>query len=139
MKQYNFPVLLIDDDEIEVLTVQKAMTQRGISNPLIVFDSDESGFDHLKECNLLPSLILVDLASEKIDAKAFIKRLQSERRFKRIPIIALATSGCDISSWQKDETHSAGFMLKPKQYPEYEKMINSISNYCSLNYLPMTA
>lgn len=139
MKNCNFPILLIENDEIEVLTVQKAMTQRGISNPLIVFNCDRSGFDHLKDCNHLPSVILIDLASMTDDGTTFINNIKSEYRLKRIPIIALVSSNHDMSTWQKNETHSAGFMLKPRHYVEYEQMIGNIGRYCSLNHMSLTA
>ncbi len=132
----NLPVLLVESNEIEVLTMQRAMQENSIANPLIVCNSGDQGLKQLNNSYQTPKLILLDI---KADAFRFLNKVKQDPKLRRVPIILLTSSVADQAICIKQNINAAGYMVKPNLYNGYKQMVSAIRTYWSLNQLPQTA
>ncbi|MEW8303200.1 MAG: response regulator, partial [Candidatus Thiodiazotropha sp.] len=75
----NETILLIEDDRIDIMTVQRALQKNNISNPLHVARTGLQALDMLRGANgvvkldPLPALILLDLNLPKMSGIEFLQ------------------------------------------------------------------
>ena len=131
------PLLLIEDDEVDAMTVKRSLEENGVVDRVIHMPNGEDALAYLhSEVNEQPSLILLDLNMPKMNGIEFLQEAKKHPAIRRIPVVVLTTSdeGRDILG---TFSHSvAGYMVKPIQYPEFVKTIEAISNYWTLSLLP---
>ncbi|MEW8422921.1 MAG: response regulator, partial [Candidatus Thiodiazotropha sp.] len=78
----NETILLIEDDRVDIMTVQRALQKNNISNPLHVARTGLQALDMLRGANgvvkldPLPALILLDLNLPKMSGIEFLQELR---------------------------------------------------------------
>ncbi len=132
MKEHNNkPILLVEDDLIDQLTVKRALKELNISNPLLLAENGEEALDLLedKQEEELPYLILLDINMPRMSGIELLEIIKQKERYKPIPVIILTTSK-DEQDLKRSYEHSiAGYMLKPIKYKDYMELIRVIHNY----------
>ena len=131
------PILLVEDDRVDAMTVRRAFKQVRIPNPLHHVENGEEALEFLKnEKNEKPAIILLDLNMPKMNGIEFLQVIKNEQDFQTLPVIILTTS-----KEQKDRINSykfgvAGYVVKPVDYQQFVEMVNAIKTYWSLSQLP---
>lgn len=134
MKDNNKPVLYIDDDEVDVMKMQRAFSMLNIASPLVIAENGEAGLEHLhNKGNLSPCLILLDLNMPKMGGLEFLKIIKQDPELRRIPVVILTTSESEQDKLGGYDLGAAGFMLKPGDYKKYVDTIKTIKLYWSLS------
>jgi CheY-like chemotaxis protein len=130
-------VLLVEDDNIDAMTVKRAFEDLKIKNPLVHKKSGEEALAYLwtKE-GKETCVMLLDLNMPKMNGAEFLKIVKGDDELRRIPVIAMT-----ISQKQQDVIESfklgvAGYMLKSADYKGFVEMIKTINLYWTLNKLP---
>ncbi|MET0072109.1 MAG: response regulator, partial [Candidatus Thiodiazotropha sp.] len=78
----NETILLIEDDRVDIMTVQRALQKNNISNPLHVARTGLQALDMLRgasgvvKLDPLPALILLDLNLPKMSGIEFLQELR---------------------------------------------------------------
>ena len=85
-------ILLLEDDLIDVMTVQRALEDLKIRNRLIIQSNGIEGLKFLNQSRELPGIILLDLNMPKMNGLEFLKSIKEDIRFQQIPVIVLTTS-----------------------------------------------
>lgn len=131
------PILLLEDDAVDVKTIQRALLNNKIQNPLEVFINGEEGMAYLdKSENPRPLLVLLDLNMPRMDGMEFLKKIKSESCVRRIPVIVLTNSE-DMTDINKIfELGAAGFIKKPDDYMEFVRSIKIVYDYWNLCLQP---
>jgi CheY-like chemotaxis protein len=131
------PILLLEDDAVDVKTIQRALLNNKIQNPLEVFGNGEEGMAYLdKSENPRPLLVLLDLNMPCMDGIEFLKKVKSESGVRRIPVIVLTNSE-DMADINKIfELGAAGFIKKPDDYMEFVRSVKIIYDYWTLCLQP---
>ncbi len=131
------PVLLVEDDNIDAMTVKRALKDLG-ENTLLVHSTDgEEALQHLKnEVNVRPCIILLDLNMPKMNGIEFLKIIKADEKLKRIPVIVLTTSREDRDVVESFKLSVAGYMVKPVDYERFVETIRAINLYWNLSQLP---
>ncbi len=130
----NRPVLLVEDDEIDVMTVKRAVKDLNITNPLHIAGNGEEGLKYLeKHQSELPSIILLDINMPRMNGIEFLKQIKSHSDFKRIPVIILTTSKEEQDRYDSFNLSAAGYMLKPVDYTKFVELFRAIEVYWTLS------
>ena len=131
------PILLVEDDRIDALTVKRALKDLKVINQLVHVVNGEEALDYLRnESNKKPCVILLDLNLPKLNGLEFLKIAKGEEELRKIPVVALTTSkeAPDIDASFK--LGVAGYIVKPVDYEKFVEAIRVLELYWTLSELP---
>ncbi len=130
-------LLLIEDDDVDVISVKRAFRELAIPNPLVSKHNGEEALEYLNNPDSeLPGIILLDLNMPRMNGLEFLKQLKSDSQLKMIPVIVLTTSANQNDIVKAFEFHAAGYMVKPIDFLEFKKIVMHIYNYWNISQLP---
>ena len=128
-------VLLIEDDTIEVMKLNRAMTSLSQKHQIIEANNGEDALHILQKKEILPDIILLDLNMPKINGIEFLNILKKDDTLKYIPTIILTTSNNQRDLLECYKIGVAGYVLKPLKYEDYVTKIETLLSYWSINEL----
>lgn len=135
--QGNRKILLAEDDQIDAMSVQRALKDLKVTNPLEIVENGEKALEYLNDADIeLPGLILLDLNMPRMGGIEFLKTIKDDTRFKRIPVVVLTTSNEDRDRLETYDLGIAGYMLKPVDYQQFVEVVRTIDLYWTLSQLP---
>ena len=76
-----------------------------------------------------PDLILLDLNMPKMDGRAVLARLKTDRLLSTIPTIILTTSDAETDIAKCYEFGANSYMTKPVRLDQFEALVKSIDDY----------
>lgn len=131
------PILLVEDDEIDIMTVRRAVKSLSISNPLHVTNNGEEALEYLEEnANALPGIIILDINMPRMNGIEFLNIIKKDHRFLRIPVVVLTTSKEHQDRYESFNLNVAGYMIKPVIFDDFVKVIDIIHKYWSTSRHP---
>lgn len=137
MKVSNKPILLVEDDQVDVMTIRRALKEIHVSNPVVHKEHGEDALNWLRmPGNDKPCLILLDLNMPVMNGIEFLQAIKQDEQLRRYPVVVLTTS-----EEQQDKVNSfnlgvAGYMAKPVDYRQFVEMMRSIDLYWTISELP---
>jgi CheY-like chemotaxis protein len=135
------PILLVEDNPMDVDLTLQAFTEHGIANPITVCrDGDEAlrymdahadGTDAE-----LPVLVLLDLRLPKVDGIEVLRWARRHPVWQQVPVIVLTTSreNSDIESAYRLGVNS--YIVKPVDFPAFANVVKTIHMYWLLTNVP---
>ena len=131
------PILLIEDDRVDAMTVRRALKELNVTIPLKTVNNGEDALAYLKgQSNIKPCIILLDLNMPRMNGIEFLQIAKQDDLIKRIPVIVLTTSSEQQDKFDSFNLGIAGYMLKPVDYPQFVEMMRVINKYWTLSELP---
>ncbi|MFP9118940.1 response regulator [Flavobacterium sp. RNTU_13] len=128
-------ILLIEDDTIEVMKFNRVVKSLGLNHKVVEAGNGEEALHILKEQNIIPDIILLDLNMPKINGIEFLNILKADEVLKYIPAIILSTSNNHRDVMECYRIGIAGYIIKPLKYEEYTDRIQKLLEYWSANQL----
>ncbi|MFD0835322.1 response regulator [Mariniflexile aquimaris] len=128
-------ILLIEDDMIEVMKLNRAISSLQLPHKIIEANNGEEALLILKDKTNIPDIILLDLNMPKINGIEFLSILKNDDSLKYVPTIILTTSSNQRDLLACYEIGIAGYILKPLKYEEYVSKIEKLLGYWSINEL----
>src|ERR1700752_1304937 len=133
----NRPILLVEDDKIDAMTVRRAMKDLKITNTLVHVYNGLEALDHLKNLNYeKPCIILLDLNMPKMNGIELLKVLKNDTLLKKLPVVVLTTSNAEKDKTESFNLSVAGYMLKPVDYKQFVDVIKDINFYWTISEIP---
>jgi CheY-like chemotaxis protein len=131
------PILLVEDDRVDVISVKRAFKDLKISNPLEIVSDGEEGLEFLTNPdNQAPCLILLDINMPRMNGIEFLKVVKSNESLRRIPVIVLTTSKGDRELVDSFDYGVAGYMVKPANYLQFMEVMKAINLYWTISEIP---
>ena len=128
------PILLIEDDRLDILMVKRALQDIHVDNPLHVAEDGEVALDFLRNCmNCKPALILLDLDMPRMGGLEFLEIVKNDPELRTLPVIILTTSQEEQDRFKGLDLGAAGYMVKPLNYDDFTGMLQTIFQYWSLS------
>ncbi|MCK4752811.1 MAG: response regulator [Planctomycetes bacterium] len=133
------PTLLVEDDNVDAMTVERAFKELKIANKLIRAINGEEALKYLRdENNEKPGVILLDLNMPKMNGIEFLKIAKEDKALRRLPVIVLTTSKDEQDVAESFRHSIAGYMVKPVNYEDFLKTVETINQYWTISKLPET-
>ena len=133
------PILLVEDDSVDAMTVKRALKDLKVTNPLVLQNNGEEALKYLRtDDNNKPCVILLDLNMPKMNGIEFLKIAKADAVFRQIPVIVLTTSKDDRDKVESFQFSVAGYIVKPTDYKKFVDAIKTVDLYWSLSELPNT-
>ena len=132
----NKPILLVEDDQVDVMSIKRALKDLNVTNRLYVTGNGEEAIKFLNKTeNELPCLILLDINMPRMNGIEFLKIAKHHNRLKLIPVVVLTSSEEEQDRMDSFELGIAGYMLKPDDYKKLVEVIRAIDLYWTVSEL----
>jgi CheY-like chemotaxis protein len=139
MENLMLNILLVEDDEVDVMTVQRAFQKGNISNPLYIAGNGLEALTMLRgelgQPSLIPSdrrIILLDLNMPKMNGLEFLQELRADPTIRQIPVVVLTTSNEEQDRIQAYNLNVAGYILKPVTFSIFVELMITLNKYWTL-------
>ncbi len=135
MKNSTLRILLIEDDQIEVLKLKRAVKKLALDHKLLEAVDGLEALELLRNTSDLPDIIFLDLNMPRINGLEFLKILKADERLRYLPTIILTTSSNRKDVLDCYKIGVAGYILKPLKYDDYVEKIKRTLLYWGENEL----
>lgn len=133
--------LIIEDDDIDVMALERAFQKLKIANPKIFARDGVEGLEYLrgeggKDKLKAPYIILLDLNMPRMTGLEFLEEIRSDPELERSVVFVLTTSNDDrdrVSAYQK---HVAGYIVKSDPASGFMEAITMLDHYWRVVELP---
>ena len=129
--------MLVEDDDVDVMTVERALKDLNIKNQLVNKADGEEALEYLRtNGNKKPCIILLDLNMPKMNGIEFLKFVKADKSLKKIPVVVLTTSSQQRDIVESFKLSAAGYIVKSIDYAKFVKAISAVNLYWTLSELP---
>ena len=141
MKDKNVNILLVEDDEVDVMNVQRAFKKIHINNQLFVAGDGLEALSMLRgegmeKIDPTPKIILLDLNMPRMNGIEFLTELRRDPDLKNISVFVLTTSKNECDILAAYNFNVAGYVLKPVELESFIRTVATLDLYWSLIEIP---
>lgn len=135
-------ILLVEDDKVDVMNVQRSFKRANITNPVYVASNGLEALEILRgeskdvEMPEFRRLILLDLNMPKMGGIEFLRELRKDPQLRPIPVIVLTTSDQERDRVEAYNLNVAGYILKPVTFIQFAEVMAALNNYWTLSEIP---
>jgi CheY-like chemotaxis protein len=131
-------ILLVEDDQVDVMTVRRAFDKNRIANPLFVAGNGVEALAALRS-NGVPKerrLVLLDLNMPKMNGLEFLRELRADSALQATPVVVLTTSKDERDKVDAYNLNVAGYLVKPVTFINFVEAMAALNKYWTLVELP---
>jgi CheY-like chemotaxis protein len=129
--------MMADDDPDDREFVREAFEKSGFEGEFRYVEDGGALVDYLESAQAqgskgdyrIPDLILLDLNMPRVDGYEALKRIKSNDRLRRIPIVVLSTSDSEADIQQTYDEGVNSFITKPAGFEELVDMAGRLKKY----------
>jgi CheY-like chemotaxis protein len=131
-------ILLVEDDEVDVMTVKRAFDRGHIANPLYVAGDGIEALEKLRSGEIPPQrrLVLLDLNMPRMNGIEFLKEIRKDPELCQTPVVVLTTSDMDRDKFAAYDLNIAGYLVKPVTFDRFCELVVTLNKYWTLVELP---
>jgi len=134
-------ILLVDDDEVDVMNVQRSFKKNNIRNPLYVATNGLEALALLRGqgAEAIPGprrLILLDLNMPKMNGLEFLRAIREDPALRPLTVVVLTTSDDERDRVEAYNLNVAGYILKPVTFTAFVEAMATLNKYWTINEFP---
>lgn len=129
---YKTPILLVEDNPMDVDLTKRAFARRKLSNPLHIARDGEEAVQWISRWEAgepRPVIILLDLKLPKIDGLEVLRRLKVHPLCRTIPVAVLTSSGEDRDIETAYQLGVNSYIVKPVDFEKFLEVAEQIQLY----------
>lgn len=134
------PILLIEDNPLDVDLTLRAFQRRKLVNPVLVARDGEEALAWIprwESGEIQPAVILLDLNLPRVDGLTVLRTLKEHAVLCRIPVVVLTTSKEDRDIQAAYDLGVNSYIVKPVGFDNFMDVAQHIELYwCVLNEHP---
>ena len=130
-------ILLVEDNpDDEALTI-RALKRNKITNTVVVARDGVEALDYLfstgahtgRDVTDLPKLVLLDLKLPRADGLEVLRRIRSDDRTKRLPVVVLTSSKEDQDLIDSYDLGANSYIQKPVDFNQFSEAVRQLGLY----------
>jgi len=131
-------ILLVEDDSVDVINVQRAFRKNNIQNPLVLAKNGLEALNMLRgtngfeKINPQPQIILLDLNMPQMNGIEFLKELRQDPILRTASVFVMTTSNDDKDRMDAYNLNVAGYILKPVSFEKFASAVSTLNSYWKL-------
>jgi CheY-like chemotaxis protein len=131
-------LLLVDDDELDVLTVRRAARKGGVRATIYVAHDGPTALSMLHENEVPPNrrIVLLDLNMPRMNGLEFLREIRQDEDLSPTPVVVLTTSNDARDMAAAYQLHAAGYLVKPVSFRDMVEVLAALDAYWSRVELP---
>jgi len=127
-------ILLVEDDEVDVMAVKRALRDLKIANPLIRACDGIQALDILRGANgqsklQSPFIILLDLNMPRMGGIEFLENLRADPDLCRSVVFVMTTSAAEDDRARAYSKNVAGYVLKHDPARSFIEAVSMLEHY----------
>lgn len=126
-------ILLIEDDELDVISVQRSLSKIDLNIRLYTAYNGVEALSLLKEkCDNgeeLPEIILLDLNMPRMNGIEFLQEMRKDKKLDKVKVYVMTTSNDDKDRRETEKLGISGYIIKPLNFNENTKKSSSMENF----------
>jgi CheY-like chemotaxis protein len=124
------PILLVEDDRLDVMAVRRVLKESHVGNELVHAEDGEKALAHLRDGHHeRPCVILLDLNMPKMNGFEFLEALRADNALKDIPVVMVTTSPDAKDIRRSLELGAVAYVIKSPTYERFREDMRVIENY----------
>jgi CheY-like chemotaxis protein len=141
-EQNDYSILLIEDDEVDILNVQRVFRKKNFTNPLHVAHNGVEALDLLRGTNgvtrlsPLPRVILLDINMPQMNGLEFLRELRDDAGLRHLSAFVLTTSSDPNDLREAYAKNVAGYVVKPIDFEHFSSTIEALHTFWNLCVYP---
>ncbi|PCC68537.1 Response regulator receiver domain-containing protein [Nannocystis exedens] len=137
MDNRELQILLVDDDEVDVLTVKRAFLRNRLTNPIHVAHNGFEALEKLRDGSLGPRrLVLLDINMPKMNGIEFLRAVRADPALQTTSVVVLTTSNEERDKIDAFKLNVAGYLLKPVTFGNFVDLMATLNKYWTLVEMP---
>ncbi len=130
-------VLLVEDNASDVELTLRALQKRNLANRVVVARDGVEALELLEGPTPLPKVVLLDLKLPKLNGLEVLRRLKSNERTKRIPVVVLTSSHEEPDVEESYRLGVNSYIVKPVDFESFASAVAEVGLYwLLLNHPP---
>jgi two-component system response regulator len=130
-------ILLVEDNPDDVELTLRAFHKSKIANEIVVARDGQEALDYLyatgshagRDPRVLPEVILLDLKLPVIDGLEVLRRIRSDKRTQRTPVVVLTSSREQSDIIASYDLGANSFVRKPVDFAEFMEAARHLGLY----------
>jgi CheY-like chemotaxis protein len=126
------PILLVEDNPMDVDLTLRAFKKRKIANPILVARDGEEALAWLPRWEAgeaLPAVILIDLKLPRVSGLEVLRQIKAHPKFAPIPVVVLTSSSQDDDIKSAYELGANSYIVKPVDFEKFMDVASNIELY----------
>ena len=139
MKNDQIELMLVDDDEVDIMNVQRAFRKIRLTNPLHIARNGLEALALLRGNNgpkITPHIILLDINMPRMNGLEFLQHLRADPELKAIAVVMLTTSNEEKDKVEAFNFNVAGYIVKPVTPGAFVEAMATFDKYWTLSETP---
>jgi len=134
MRSQQFHLLLVEDDDLDVMNVHRALGQAAEIASITVCRDGVEALKLLRagELTLERLVIVVDLRMPRMSGLEMLRELRADPQLKRNPVIVLTTSDDPADRDAAFNLGAAGYFVKPAAPMRFRQIMDAMRSYWSV-------
>jgi len=129
-------ILLVEDNEAHAELVMRSFEHHRVSNQITHVQDGQAALDYLlnqgdyaQSAPELPHVVLLDLRLPKVDGLEVLKRIKTNNKLIKLPVVILTTSAAEKDIAEAYEYHANSYVVKPMDFEKFEKLMDDMGYY----------
>lgn len=133
--------LIVDDDEVSVMKIKRAISKAKFRNPVLVAKDGIEALQTLRgdedhERITPPYIVTLDINMPRMDGHEFLTEIRGDPKLKNVVVFILTTSDNDKDIASAYDRNVAGYILKESSEESLLEKVAMIESFSNLVVLP---
>lgn len=141
MKRVTF--LIVDDDDVAVMGMRRAIRKLELSNPIEVASDGEDALDRLRGVHgdgvQRPYIVTLDLNMPRMGGLDFLEEVRCDPELQDAVIFVVTTSDAPDDITSAYAKNIAGYIVKEDTFETLKRALTLIRDYTEIVRLPVAA
>ena len=126
------PILLVDDNPMDVELALRAFRRRRLSNPILVAHDGQEALAWVPRWDKgepKPLVILLDINMPRLSGLDVLAELKNHPVYRKIPVVVLTTSAESVDVRTAYERGANSYIVKPVDFEKFTEVAAHIELY----------
>jgi two-component system, response regulator len=141
---YEVEILLVEDNQTDAELAIRALKKRNLANSIEWVKDGAEALDFIfatgkyaeRNINNTPKIILLDLRLPKVDGLEVLRKIKSDERTKKIPVVILTSSNEDRDIAESYKLGVNSYITKPVEFDNFSETVSKLGFYWLLMNKP---
>lgn len=130
-------ILIVEDDEVDIMAIRRALKQTNATNSIYVAKDGIEALEKLRSGEVpFPYIVLMDLNMPRMNGIDCMKEIRADKSLRQTVIFALSTSKDEKDKIKAYDCNVAGYIFKSDIGDEFVNAMQMLHHYLRVVELP---